>query len=270
MTPDSIKELSIYLNDFINEADNKEKKNDKKSNKINISNTKDMFKNIINRLAYLKYLIDKEKDTKNKKELTDIYEFLTKLSFKDGYLKRIVDVLKDIKAIEINNKGKLPELPSEAILKALDTKMIRFKDYDKETFDSFVADIQKEFALEKGESNDNKSEADAILDAPNKDLKIDKAKEEEMIEDLKSIEKVNPGLCRALCVIDITSGLSVETSEVPDDDTDEETAEENKDKGESTDATSKVTDNLPDDIKELMGESVKRTSLTNHLFENLI
>ena len=180
--------LVNYLIHSINEADHKvdkadkiapaplkkkeeDKKDKKTENKININDRKTIFNNVINRLAYIKYLIDNETNNKLKKKLKTLFDLFAELSFKDGSLRTIVDMLNNIKDIERDNKGQIPGLPSDKVIKALDTKMIRFKDYDKDTFDTYVNDVKDQFGDEHAEKDGNKSEADTILNNPNNDVK---------------------------------------------------------------------------------------------------
>ena len=83
----------------------------------------------------------------------------------------------------------------------------------------------------------------------------------------KIAEKSNPGICRALCVIDITSGLDIKKSDAPEDNKKE------NEKDTSNDEDNKIVDDLtkdlPDDIKSLMGESVNNTSLMNYLLQQI-
>lgn len=272
MTYKHTNSLSIYLNSFIVEEENTQDKNTKKDdksggNEINVNDRKAIYTNTINRLAYLNYLIKKENNGKLKKKLKIIFDTFIELSFKDGHLKPISDMLSDIKSIEIDNKGQIPGLPSNKILKALDTKMIRFKDYDKETFDANVSDIKAQFDDDKSNKNDGNSEADTILNNPNKILKLDDEEEKKLITKLKIAEKSNPGICRALCVIDITSGLDIKKSDAPEDDKKEN--EKDKSNDEDSKIVDDLTKDLPDDIKSLMGESVNNTSLMNYLLQQI-
>lgn len=272
MTYKHTNSLSIYLNSFIVEEENTQDKNTKKDdksggNEINVNDRKAIYTNTINRLAYLNYLIKKENNGKLKKKLKIIFDTFIELSFKDGHLKPISDMLSDIKSIEIDNKGQIPGLPSNKILKALDTKMIRFKDYDKETFDANVSDIKAQFDDDKSNKNDGNSEADTILNNPNKILKLDDEEEKKLITKLKIAEKSNPGICRALGVIDITSGLDIKKSDAPEDDKKEN--EKDKSNDEDSEIVDDLTKDLPDDIKSLMGESVNNTSLMNYLLQQI-
>lgn len=85
----------MNLKDFLLEKveDNKEKIYDK--NKINISN--DNLENIYNtqikRLSYLKYLIEKESKDDNKDKLEKIYNTLKDLSFDDGKMRNIKQLI---------------------------------------------------------------------------------------------------------------------------------------------------------------------------------
>ena len=188
------------------------------SNKIDISqeNLNNIYTNTINRLAYLKYLIDDDKNKENVKKLKDIYNILSDIMFSDGKLRNIEEIISHIKDIQRENEGKIPNLPSDDTLKSLDTKMIKFKDYDKDTFDKYVAEIQNEFKLEKGKESDS----DQIFN--NDDAQeLTKDEENDIIADLKTLELTFKGICRALGIIDITSGLSVNTSKTPDEDEDD-------------------------------------------------
>ena len=197
--------------------DSKKDNNSKEKNVIDISNPSQTYKKCLERLAYLQFLINDKSNKENKKELQTIYDVLKDLSFdKNGELRTIEGIIKHIKYLQKENNGRIPNLPSDKILKSIDTKMIRFKDYDSDTLNKYVSKIQKELSLELSKS-ETKSDSDQILkgdpakESNNKDIK------KELKAELEIAEDSNKGLCRALCLIDLASGLSVDKSDIPDE-----------------------------------------------------
>ena len=197
--------------------DSKKDNNSKEKNVIDISNPSQTYKKCLERLAYLQFLINDKSNKENKKELQTIYDVLKDLSFdKNGELRTIEGIIKHIKYLQKENNGRIPNLPSDKILKSIDTKMIRFKDYDSDTLNKYVSKIQKELSLELSKS-ETKSDSDQILkgdpakESDNKDIK------KELKAELEIAEDSNKGLCRALCLIDLASGLSVDKSDIPDE-----------------------------------------------------
>ena len=197
--------------------DSKKDNNSKEKNVIDISNPSQTYKKCLERLAYLQFLINDKSNKENKKELQTIYDVLKDLSFdKNGELRTIEGIIKHIKYLQKENNGRIPNLPSDKILKSIDTKMIRFKDYDSDTLNKYVSKIQKELSMELSKS-ETKSDSDQILkgdpakESDNKDIK------KELKAELEIAEDSNKGLCRALCLIDLASGLSVDKSDIPDE-----------------------------------------------------
>ena len=251
----------MNLKDFLLEKveDNKEKIYDK--NKINISN--DNLENIYNtqikRLSYLKYLIEKESKDDNKDKLEKIYNTLKDLSFDDGKMRNIKQLIQYIKEKQRNNNGRIPDIPSNDILKSLDTKMIKFEEYDEDTLEKYIYNETK--SLKKVEySKNDKSESDDVLNSD----ELTKDQLEDFVEDLKAMEDATPGLCRALCIIDITSGIDVEDVKVPDE------KEEKEDSIELDNESSTEDDDIPEDPDEdaLMGMGIDPDKL-GELFESL-
>ena len=197
--------------------DSKKDNNSKEKNVIDISNPSQTYKKCLERLAYLQFLINDKSNKENKKELQTIYDTLKDLSFdKKGELRTIEGIIKHIKYLQKENNGRIPNLPSDKILKSIDTKMIRFKDYDSDTLNKYVSKIQKELSMELSKS-ETKSDSEQILkgdpakESNNKDIK------KELKTELEIAEDSNKGLCRALCLIDLASGLSVDKSDIPDE-----------------------------------------------------
>ena len=215
----------------------------KEKNKINIKDTKSIYKKAVDRLSYIKYLMDDKENADNKDKLQKIYDVLYDLTFNDGKLRSVKEMISHIKDLQKENNGKIPNLPSESILKSLDVKLIRFRDYDEDTFNKYVSKLEKTLNYDI-EKSDKDSDSDQILNSePSK--KEDKPNKD-MIVDLEMSEDANKGLCRALCLIDLTNGMSVDKSDIPD----EEDIETDVDIDNSKKDTEKDTEkDKSDDIK---------------------
>ena len=224
--------LKNYLNYIL------EKKQDIDISKDNLDN---IYNTQIKRLSYLSYLINKEKDSDNKKKLEKIYNTLKDLSFNDGKLRSIGDLIKHIREIQRENNGRVPGIPSDDILQSLDTKMIKFEQYDDDTLEDFIDEEKSKLKdnkdAKKDKDGEKSSDSDEILNDP--DTTNDEM--EDYIKELKSMEGANKGMCRALCVIDITSGIDVEEPKTPEGDEGSE-----GDEG----------DEIPDELKTLLGEKL--------------
>lgn len=246
----------MTLVNFLKKVCEANEEKDKNKQKIDIQDPKKMYKNIVKRLAYLKYLIDDKENSDNVDKLQKIYDVLKDLVFFKGELRSLEDIIKHTKSIQKENNGKIPNLPADKILKSLDMKMIKFENYDKDTLDEYIGKIEKDLHITKADS-ESKSDSDQILNA--EPSKKDNIKSEELVVDLEMIEDFNKGFCRALCIIDITSGISVDKPHVPDepDEEDQETDLEtggDEDKDEDEDIENPLDSEEDEDKKELVNQ----------------
>lgn len=191
-------------------ADEKDKKDDKKTKEpeLRLEDPESVYNNVINRLAYIKYLIDDKSNADNKGELKKIYNVLVDLSFKDGHFRSITSMVEHIKDIERLNAGKIPDLPSESVLKAFDDKMIQLKIDNQNLFDTYIEKLKSKLSADVSTETEYKSDSDEILNSTKRNFnKIDDDEKDKIKFDLNNIKNANPSIYRALCLIDLTTGL---------------------------------------------------------------
>ena len=121
------------------------------------------------RLAYIKYVIDTTDNSVEKVRMKRMYDAIYNLTFGDnGKLRSLKDLYSYIDHTMIENKGKIPGLPTETQIENIDEKVQAFKELHTHEFESYIKQIDKKL-LDK---SDRKSDdaADDLLHPDKKEM----------------------------------------------------------------------------------------------------
>ena len=119
------------------------------------------------RLVYLKYLMD---NTSNKKEVTKLekmYNCLYNLNYNvNGRLRSLNDMFTYINQIMTENKGLIPDLPTNDQITTIDEKAKAFKELHKSDFDAYLTRFDKT-NIDKAETKKTDDSAKSVLSPEN-------------------------------------------------------------------------------------------------------
>lgn len=119
------------------------------------------------RLVYLKYLMD---NTSNKKEVTKLekmYNCLYNLNYNvNGRLRSLNDMFTYINQTMTENKGLIPDLPTNDQIISIDEKAKAFKELHKSDFDAYLTRFDKT-NIDKAETKKTDDSAKSVLSPEN-------------------------------------------------------------------------------------------------------
>lgn len=121
---------------------------------------------MMDRLAYIQYVIDNTTDSNDKASMQNMYSTLYNLTFNEnGKIRSMSELYTYIAQTMRDNSGKIPYLPTNDQIFNIDEKVYALKKTHKETFNSYINRIQK-YNIDKQEDVDDKnkdSEAKELL-----------------------------------------------------------------------------------------------------------
>lgn len=112
----------------------------------------------IQRMAYLKYAIANSDKTDG---LEDMYNAFFNLTFdKNGNIRGNSDLYSYIEQTMKNNLGEIPGLPSESVIKTIDSKIEALNKLDENTLNKYIKEVKKDSIRIQDKSDNKKSVAD--------------------------------------------------------------------------------------------------------------
>lgn len=130
----------------------------------------------LDRLAYLRWVLDNLEDTKEYVKIQNMYNALEDLNFDaNGKLRSLKDLESYIRQTMEDNKGEIPNLPTEEQIEEIDKKFKSLKDLHPDVVDKYEDKIKKSHIDKKSSKSDD--QADQILN-PEDSEDEDKIKKE--------------------------------------------------------------------------------------------
>lgn len=158
------------------QSSSKEKKNKKKNEGWNITKLSSMKSTPVTeaktegrinitkeRLVYIRYVIDTTTKSVEKVAMERMYNALFDLAFnEDGSPRSLQELYKYIDQTMIENKGKIPGLPTETQIENIDEKVQAFKELHKHEYDAYLKNIDKELLEKSDKKEDDDTAADLL------------------------------------------------------------------------------------------------------------
>lgn len=168
--------LSITPQEYQDAVDSWNKKNPKKNENWNITKLSSMKSQpvteakvtdrigiIKERLVYIRYVMDTSSKSNEKVAMERMYNALFDVTFNaDGTPRSLNDLYSYIDQTMIENKGKIPGLPTEAQIENIDEKVQAFKELHKNEYKAYLKLIDKELLDKSSKKKDDDAAADLL------------------------------------------------------------------------------------------------------------
>ena len=119
------------------------------------------------RLVYIKYLMDNTSDKKEVSKLEKIYNCLYNINYdSNGKLRTLNDMFTYINQTMTENKGLIPDLPTNDQIQTIDEKAAAFKKLHEVEFNAYLTRFEK-VNIDKADNNQKSDDAKSVLSPEN-------------------------------------------------------------------------------------------------------